>query len=265
MPDRNRLLAIAVLVCCCQVSLATADSSIGTEGVFYLRAPDGSLEAKPHSDGDVILIRLANVTRDENVFIYEIRYIGFYAGVYDLRDFLRPSDGGDLSELPPAKVSIVSVLPPDHDGALAAIKAAALPSAWPYRGMLLAAIALWLTPLAWWVGRRFLNRDRVIPDRTLASRSLIDQLQPLVEDVIHGRSNPRDQATLERLLSQHWRERLGIHDCDSQSALARLRADHQAGQLLRSLEEWLHEPPGRREIDLHSLLAPYRTTAEVCA
>jgi len=242
---------------------AAAENSIGTEGVFYLRTSGPALEVKPFEEGGALLIRIADIARDEDISIYELRYIGYIAGEYDLRDYLRQLNGTDLSALPPANVSIVSVLPANHDGELRAIRRSPLPFAWPYRILLAGAGLLWLVPLVWWTNQRMANRKRVAKEAHTPRLSLADQLKPLVEAVLEGRGNPCEQAALERLLLSYWREKLNLNDCSSQRALASMRADPEAGALLRQVDAWLHMPPGRQEIDVPALLAPYRNITVV--
>ncbi|HUG68672.1 MAG TPA: hypothetical protein VMM76_13035 [Pirellulaceae bacterium] len=256
------LLAVSLSIAT-SLSAAVPENSIGTEGVFYLRTTGSAIEVKPFEKRESLLIRIADVTREQAVSIYEIRYIGFIAGEYDLRDYLRQIDGTDLSSVPPAKVSIVSVLPASHDGELGAIERSPLPFAWPYRILLAGAVLLWLIPLVWWKKQRMSHRKRVTKEVHPPNPSLSDQLKPLVEAALDGRSSPREQATLERLLLSFWREKLNLNECGSQQALASMRAHREAGALLRQVDAWLHMPPGRREIDVPALLAPYRNVTGV--
>ena len=256
------LLLVVGLTLVARVSVAAVpERSIGTEGVFYLRTSGPAIEVKPFEQGGPLLILIANVARDQDVSIYEIRYMGFVAGDYDLRDYLRHLDGTDISSLSPAKVSIVSVLPQDHSGELGGIERVPLPFAWPYRILLAGAVMLWLVPLVLWMKKRLSRPEPVVRSVHSPDQSLADQLKPLVETVLEGRSSPREQAALERLLLSFWREKLNLAECDSQQSLARMRAHAEAGALLRELDAWLHLPPGRREIDVSALLAPYRNVA----
>jgi hypothetical protein len=216
------------------------------------------LEVKPREDDSPLLLRIAEVVEDGDTSIYEIRYMGFYSGEYDLRDFLIGTDGSQLASLPPAMVSVVSVLPAEHSGELTASSRPALPAAWPYRTILIAAGFLWITPLVWYVTRRLTQRRRRVPRTESHSATLADRLEPLVVAVLEGHSTPRHQAELERLLLNYWRDRLQLHECSTQEALRRMHEHDEAGVLLRHLDTWLHMPPGRGSVDLEALLAPYR-------
>jgi hypothetical protein len=92
-----------------------------------------------------------------------------------------------------------------------------------------------------------------LPPPTLAER-----LRPLVEQAAAGTLSGDGQAQLERMLLNHWRQKLALEELDMPDALARLKAHAEAGELLRSLESWLHRPPGGDPIDVASVLAPYR-------
>jgi len=256
-------LAVCLLIGTSVSVAAVPENSIGTEGVFYLRTVGSAIEVKPVEEREALLLRIADVARDQDVSIYEIRYIGLIAGEYDLRDYLRQRDGTDLSSLPPAKVSIVSVLPANHDGELRAIERMPLPFAWPYRIVMAGAALLWFVPLVWWAKQRMAHRKRMTKEVQTPIPSLADQMKPLLTAVLEGHSSPREQAALERLLLSYWRERLNLNECNSQQALASMRAHSEAGALLRQVDAWLHMPPGRREIDVHALLVPYQNITSV--
>ena len=70
---------------------------------------------------------------------------------------------------------------------------------------------------------------------------------------------PEGQANLERLLMGYWREKLGLPDQRIADALTQLKAHGEAGELLRALERWLHQPGGAAVAsEINSLLQPYR-------
>jgi hypothetical protein len=261
----RRTLLVAICLVLAADFAAADDKSVGTEGIYYLRATGPEIEVKPFEPGAPLLLRIADVARENDMSIYEIRYIGYYPGNYDLRDHLRYLDGTELTSSPAAPVSIISVLPQDHNGELGTIAHSPLPFAWPYRILLAFGAVLWLTPLLLWIKRRLTRRPALVSEGHGPHLSLADQLRPLVEAALAGRSSPRDQAALERLLLSYWRTRLKLNSCEHQQALASMRSHPEAGKLLRQVDAWLHLPPGRREIDVPSLLAPYRNVASVSA
>ena len=63
---------------------------------------------------------------------------------------------------------------------------------------------------------------------------------------------------LERLILAHWRRRRSLEEVKANEAIAALRQDPEAGELLLKLEEWLHSPDPAEEVDVAALLSPYR-------
>jgi len=249
-----------------------ADTTVGMEAAHFVRVDgaladgaliDGALEARPFEENSPILIRIADVARDGDSFLYEIRYIGFYPGAYDLRDWLMHSDGRAVTEIPPANVIVASVLPEQHSGELAQWEQPAWLWVWPYRAMLVLAAVVWVLPLAWVVGRRLVRRKPRAIDRDANRPTLADQLAPLVASVLHDRGNSQQHAQLERLLLAYWRQRLDLNGLSTVETIRKMRDDEQAGALLRSLEAWLHMPPGEVEVDVPALLEPYRNAAAI--
>lgn len=237
--------------------------SIGTEGTYYLRTANANMEVTPVDRSTPILLRIADLVQQDNAWIYELRYIGMYAGDYDLLDYLRNADGTNLDPSLSATVSIISVLPPEDTGELKTIAAPSLPSALPYRILLTLAALLWCVPLVWWLKSFWTNAPDAESVTQPPTLSLADQLRPLVDKVLSGAGSSREKARLERLLVHFWRERLEFGALTPQQALTRLRADDEAGGLLRQVDQWLHEPPGRTHTDVEALLKPYRMEPEM--
>ena len=92
-------------------------------------------------------------------------------------------------------------------------------------------------------------------------RSPAEELRALAEAARAGDLDSEGQARLERLLLSTWRRRLGLAEVPHAEALRRLREHAEAGALLGQLEAWLHMPHPPQEIDLQSLLEPYRHVA----
>jgi hypothetical protein len=92
-----------------------------------------------------------------------------------------------------------------------------------------------------------------------APQTVAERIRPLVEQASGGQLSAAEKAQLERLLLNHWRERLGLESVDFPEAVRTLRAHPEAGALLRALEDWLHRPPGSVKVDIEAFLAPYKT------
>jgi hypothetical protein len=73
-----------------------------------------------------------------------------------------------------------------------------------------------------------------------------------------GRLAPAQLAELERSLLAYWEWRLNLRDIKPAEAIAKLRGHPDAGPLLQRLEEWLHRPGTADDVDVATLLKPYK-------
>jgi hypothetical protein len=180
-------------------------------------------------------------------------------GRYDLRSYLRRVDGRPLADLPPMMVSVLSVLPADHNGQLDELAHPPLRRGWPYRALLMVVGGLWLVPPAWLLLRAVVRRKPRPATRPKTEPTLADQLHPLVEAAVAGALSTAGQARLELLLIAYWRRRLNLSDCSTEAALVQLRGHPEAGILLGQLDEWLHRrPAGNGAANVAAILRPYR-------
>ena len=237
-----------------------AAQSAGLPG--YLRdrvLPGSELEVAPADSLAPLVLRIAGARRHGDAWRYDFEYWAREAGEYDLRDFLRRADGTSLFEgadaLPALPVSIGSLLPqglvPPHEP-----QAGRAPVLGGYRRLLAAAAVLWvaglLAILATGQRRR---RAALAAERP---QSLDEVLRPLVERALAGSLSSGERAQLELGLVALWRHRLALEELRPEDVIERLRAHPEAGRLLASLEAWLHRPEASRDVDLGTLLAPYR-------
>ncbi len=279
----TRLLLLAAALAIAMVAAAAADpanqnaaqpklaTTIGMQGVYYARYSGGELEAKPYEENSPITLSIAEVTPapiaagQPPARIYELHFIGTRAGQYDLRDYLTRVDGKPLADLEPLRVSVAALLPADFDGNLESLEPAALPTTWPYRTIAAMAATLWALAAMWFVSTRWRGRRRRIAIISELPPTLADQLRLLVAAAIAGQLSPADQARLERLLIGYWRAALRLDGLPTAEALAIMRRDEHAGELLRQIEIWLYERPGRTPIDVAAMLAPYEDAAPLPA
>ena len=63
------------------------------------------------------------------------------------------------------------------------------------------------------------------------------------------------------MLIAFWRERLDLAGLPMHEALARLRRHEPSADCLSSLDQWLHDRPGRHTVDVAAILRPYRDHA----
>ncbi len=237
-----------------------ATSTVGIEGRVLLRVPTArSLVTLPVERATPVVLRIADYARDGDAVIYDLRFIAQYPGAFDLRDYLQYGDGTPATDLAPIPVEVGSLLPESHTGDLFEIGGLALPSLGGYRALLIAAGAVWLLPIGWVVAKRLRRSPAPAPVYTGPPRTLGDQLRPLLEAAIAGSLSTERSAELEMLLLAYWRRHRRIEHLSHKAAIAALRDDAEAGELLRSLDRWLHQPPSdAASVDLNALLSPYR-------
>jgi hypothetical protein len=93
-----------------------------------------------------------------------------------------------------------------------------------------------------------------------AKQTLADKLRPLVQKGMQSELSAAEQAQLERYLMAFWRKKLNLERTDPMGAIQQLKAHPEAGQLLRTLENWLHAPPASRSnLSVEELLKPYQS------
>ncbi len=244
------------------LDLKSADPVVPSVGVAskisQLILPGTELEPQPLVDRQAkVVVRVVDVYPHGTSFRYDLSYYGLEPGTYNLADYLKRKDGTTTAGLPAIPVTIRAILAP---GQIEPNSLRNTPSAFRgyYRvGMFLAAVAWFLGLLAIvFVGRK---KARVAAEAGARPLTMADRLRPLVDRAVAGTLEPAERAELERTLIDYWRRRLGLEALGPGKAIALIRADGQAGALLRQLEGWLHRPPGEGErVDVAALLEPYR-------
>jgi hypothetical protein len=223
--------------------------------------PGSKLKTKPLEDSDLIVLRVTSVFPHGTANRYTLQYYGLEPGTYDLRDYLVREDGTSKSDLPSLSVEVVAVLS-SPDARPHALAPGELPAIGGYKRLLALAGVIWgAVMIALLIGRR--GGAAADETRPATLETAADRLRPLVEAAIQGDLEHAQKAELERVLLGYWRERLELENLDAMASLMALREHPDAGQLLRRLEEWLHQPPGRQEkdVDVAALLEPYQAAA----
>lgn len=247
-----RCLALILLM----AATCLAEQTVGIEGQLDVLLPAPPLKAKPADRTSALTLRIASAQARGTHIQYDLRFMGFVPGDYDLRAYLMREDGAAAGDLPPMPVAVSGILPYEHDGELIASQAEPAVRLGGYRWALGGAAALWaVCALPLFLKRR--ERSRAAEAPAPAPPTLADRLRPLVEKSAAGPLTADEQAQLERLLLAHWQQRLGLENLAPAEAMPRLREHPEAGALLHALEDWLHRRPGTVKVDLESVLAPY--------
>jgi hypothetical protein len=236
--------------------------TVGMEGQLDVALPLAGLITKPGDHRAPMLVRIAATQPYGTLTRYDLRYTGRVPGNHDLRDYLFTADGFPPTNLPALKIVVVGLLPTPDNGWLAE-QARHPPSVFGgYRATLAVIVALWIVAFVvfWRVGR---HAKSVAPGPPVQrAPTFAERIRPLVERAAAGTLSPDEKATLERMLITHWQQRLELTDASGDELIARLRQHNEAGELLRALEDWLHRPPGRGEVQVENFLAPYRHLAD---
>ena len=260
---RLRILAIIFLT---SAPLAMAQKGIGLENEVQITLDRGDYQPKPMSDRTPLILRLKQIKPAENGrFTYQFHYIGFEPGSYKLADYLVHLDGTPATDLEETPIEIKSILPPDFQGKLNPFSPQPFPKIGGYRTILGGLAVLWLCglPALIWLGRK--KVELAVAEEIIPTPSYAERMQPLVEAAAAGNLTATGQATLERLLTGFWREKIARPEQRMGEALTALKAHPEAGSLLRALERWLHQPSGASRMEIEKLLAPYRQPATAVA
>jgi hypothetical protein len=168
---------------------------------------------------------------------------------------LQRKDGSPLGELPELKFTAKAILPAGHI-LPNNIEAKSSPFIGGYRLAAIAAGVLWLAGLLAIIFIARKKHDDAI--EVELAPTMADRLKPLVEKGLKGELSPEQRADLERALLGYWKKRLRLEDQKPAAAFATLRQHADAGPLLNQLETWLHRPGANTQVDIASLLKPYR-------
>ncbi|MBN1515889.1 hypothetical protein JXA32_04925 [Candidatus Sumerlaeota bacterium] len=233
--------------------------TVGIEGTLEAKLPDENIEAlSAHDRSELILhVKCIDVITTGS-YRYDLRYMGMVPGEYDLRNYLLTPDGLTTQALPVLPVTVASALPADFKGELAPDRLRKPSLLRGYRGVMLAVLALWISALfaLIFAGRR----KKEITAEKPRFPSLADRLRPLVIDAAEGRLSLDGKARLERMLVGYWRIKLGLTG-DMAQCITELKRHPEADALILTLEQWLHRPPGAKQVNVAELLAPYREIA----
>jgi len=213
------------------------------------------LVAAPTTTKAPVLVRVVKTWPHGEHLRYDLEWVDFEEGAFDLTDYLVRKDGSSTDELPEVEVEVVSVLPGDMFEP-SELEPEQGPRLGGYSTQQILVGVLWALGLVaiLFVGRK--PKPKFLPPKP--KPTLADRLAPLVRRVIDGDAGEQENAELERLLVAFWRARLDLGDVKVADAVMAIRADDTAGALLRHVEGWLHAPTPPEGVDIVALLEPYR-------
>jgi len=260
------LLAFLILAWCgspCLAQPATPSGPqvlVGMSVMVEVIVPGGELEPIPLEDRtSPMVLRTVAADATANGFHYRLDCVALEPGTFDLRRHLRwknPLDKAPIPDRPEWHLVVGSALPPGqvipHE-----LDPHTNLNLGGYRLILWVASTLWVTGLV--VILLWRGKGSQAPAHPGQPETLADRLRPLVEAGLRGELGPARQAELERILLAYWRRKLGLDQAGPADALRHMKAHPEAGALLRSLEQWLHQPPhARQPVAVEEMLKPYR-------
>ena len=237
-------------------------ATVGMRAYIEQVVLEGSeLVPAPADTSTQVVVRVVKTWPHGQHLRYDLEWVGFEEGRYDLLDYLVRKDGSPATSLPSIEVKVVSLLPAEAFEP-SDIDPAATARLDGYSTTQIVTGVFWVGGL---LAILFVGRKRVVKPAPLPPPpTLADRLRPMVEMVANGEADTAQKAELERLLVAFWRVRLDLGSVRAVDAIMAIRRHDEAGALLRQVEAWLHAPvPPTKSMDLAGLLRPYGSvTAE---
>ena len=258
---RMGLCAVLVTAFVAGQSRDQREATVGMRAYIEQVVLEGSeLVPAPSDSSAQVVVRVVKTWPHGQHLRYDLEWVGFEEGRYNLLDYLVRKDGSAGTSLPSIEVKVVSLLPAE------AFEPSDIDPAATARldGYSTTQV---VTGVSWCVGLLailFVGRKRVVKPAPLPPPpTLADRLRPMVEMVAAGEADTAQKAELERLLVAFWRARLDLGSVRAVDAIMAIRRHDEAGALLRQVEAWLHAPVPPKTMDLAGLLRPYGSvTAE---
>ncbi len=262
----QRLSRPALLAACAVVALAVClwprprndllNVPLGVEQAAIVSYSGPVIAVKPFKWGVAVNVRIARMTEEAGVRIYDVRYIANRDGTFDLKDFLTAEDGRALEGLPSFKFRGDPKLSKHLDARIQETEEVSVDIGGHYTLTLVVLFVVWI---AWLLLLIFYGRPKPLPPAVAPPEpTMAELLRALLARLEAGTLDATAKAQLEMLLLRRWREELSVADAPMHRALAAIARDERTGQALRQLQLWLHRPGSniRRE-DLATLLAPF--------
>lgn len=234
----------------------TLNVPLGVEQAAIVTYSGPAVAVKPYKWGVAVNVRIAKVTEQAGVRIYDVRYIANRAGTFDLKDYLTSEDGTPLAGLPSFKFIGDPKLSKHLDARIQETEEVGVDVGGHYTATLIGLGVFWI---AWLLLLIFYGRPRplkaiaAVPEPTLAEllRALLSQLEA-------GTLDAAAKARLEMLLLRSWREELALTGAPMITSLDVISRNEKTGEALRQLQLWLHQPGSKvRREDIAAVIAPY--------
>ncbi len=246
--------------------------SVGTENQASILIPRKDCVVAPQSPSTPLLLRITSITPAENgQFRYQLLFLGLEKGTFNLTDYLVAPDGERLRE-PVETVSVRSLIPSTVTYSAIELDAPSTKRPTPYLGILICLA------IAWSACGLFLFRNTLQSlllflfkfrkktplesdtqkENSPAPPTLADILRPLIEKAAKKTITSEEKGRLEQILFLYWGKFLEIEYLDSVEQLRRILEHPTAGELLRTVEQWLYQPESLiTKEEITAALTPY--------
>jgi len=234
---------------------------LGVEQAAIVSYSGPVLAVKPFKWGVAVNVRIARMTEDTGVRIYDVRYIANRDGTFDLKDFLTSEDGSRLDGLPAFKFRGDPKLSKHLDARIQETEEISVEVGGYYTLTLIVLFVLWI---GWLLLLIFYGRPKPPPPVVAAREpTMAELLRALLAQLEAGTLDAAAKARLEMLLLRRWREELALTNAPMIASLDAISRDEKTSQALRQLQLWLHRPSSavRRE-DIAAVIAPYTVEPE---
>lgn len=211
---------------------------LGVEEAVIITSDSSPFEPVPFAWGVALNVRIAGSRDFPAGHVYDVRYIVNRAGDFDLKDYLRFSDGKDPNGLPSFKVRGLERLSQSIEARIAETEETGVAlRAWYYETLsILASVwVVWLLLLIFWRRRGAMEAAPPPAGPTLAERIRTCLLQ-----LESGALDAGQQAELELMIFRQWRQQRSWGDQPMAQSLAGFRVDPEVAEAYTELEDWLH-------------------------
>ena len=211
---------------------------LGVEEAVIITSDSGPLEPVPFAWGVAINVRIAGARDVPGGHVYDVRYIVNRAGDFDLKDYLRYTDGKPPQGLPTFQVRGLERLSQSIEARIAETEETGITLHDRYYETLsiLAGVwAAWLGLLIFWRRRRRRAAAPPAEGPTLAERILA-----CLRQLESGELDARQRAGLELMIFRQWRRQRSWSEQPMAQSLAAFRADPEVAEAYAVLENWLH-------------------------
>jgi len=217
-------------------------------------------------------LRITSITPAESgQFRYQLLFSGLEKGTFNLTDYLVTPDGERLRE-PVETVSVRSLIPATVTYSAIELDAPSTKRPTPYLGILIFLALAWSacgfflfrnTLQSLWrflfkLGKKTPTESDTRKEKAPAPPTLADILRPLIEKAAVKTITSEEKGRLEQILFLYWGKFLEIEYLDSVEQLRRILEHPTAGELLRTVEQWLYQPESLiTKEEITAALTPY--------